>query len=114
MAAGAIGVQIEKLLLDSIFHIAARTIKLFIALGGREAFRPIASETFFWQVGDDEARVVLLMEHFGFADDPACPAPALASLILELDKFTGHSADQARFGARAKECFLDWSCKARL
>ena len=48
------------------------------------------------------------MEHFGFADDPACPAPALASLILELDKFTGHSADQARFGARAKECFLEF------
>ena len=44
MAAGAIGVQIEKLLLDFIFHIAARTIKtFFVALGGREALRPMAS-----------------------------------------------------------------------
>jgi hypothetical protein len=48
------------------------------------------------------------VEHFGFADDPACPAPALARLIVELDKFTGHSADQARFGARVKECLFEF------
>jgi len=52
MGARAIGVQIQKLLLDLIFHIAARTVKPFIALGGREAFRRIALETFPRQVGD--------------------------------------------------------------
>ena len=46
MGARAISVQIQKLLLDLIFHIASRTVKLFIALAGREAFRRIGLETF--------------------------------------------------------------------
>ena len=69
MGARAISVQIQKLLLDLIFHIASRTVKPFIALARREAFRRIVLETFPWQVGNDEARVVLLVEHFGFADE---------------------------------------------
>ena len=56
MGAGAIGVQIQILLLDLVFHVTPRTPL------GAEAIRGllVVVKTFGRQVGDDKTRIVFV------------------------------------------------------
>ena len=62
MGTGAIGVQIQILLLDLVFHVAARTVKVFITLLRAEAIRGllVLVKTFGSQVGDNKTRIVFV------------------------------------------------------
>src|ERR1700730_16576495 len=60
VGAGAIGLQIQILLLDLVFHVAARTVKVFITLLSAEAILGllVVVKTFDSQVGDYKTRIV--------------------------------------------------------
>jgi hypothetical protein len=94
MGAGAIGVQIQILLLDLVFHVTPRTVKVFITPLGAEAIRGllVVVKTFGRQVGDDKTRIVFVPLDFRFADHPATERPTFKCLILELCKATRHPA----------------------
>src|ERR1700740_569394 len=89
MAAGAIGFQVQVLLLDLVFHVAARTVKVFITLLGAEPIRALlllVLKALGRQIGHDKTRIVFVLEDLGFSDHPATARPALKGLILELGK----------------------------
>src|SRR5437660_11272235 len=95
MAAGAIGFQVQILLLDLVFHVAARTVKVFITLLGAKAIRALLLpllKALGRQVGHDKTRIVFVLEDLNFSDDPATARPALKGLILKLGKAARHPA----------------------
>ncbi len=52
MGAGAIGLQVQILLLELVFHVATGTVKVFIALLSAEALRRLAGlvlKTIHWE-----------------------------------------------------------------
>src|SRR4029077_7303410 len=89
MAAGAIGFQVQILLLDLVFHVTARTVKVFITLLGAESINALlllVLKTLGRQVGHDKTRIVFVLEGLDFSDDPAAAPPVFKGLILELGK----------------------------
>ena len=61
MGAGAIGKQIQLLLFDAVFHVAAGAVKLLVQSGWFESGRlHRITPTLLWQVGHDEAWIIAL------------------------------------------------------
>src|SRR5208283_1050900 len=108
MAAGAIGFQVQILLLDLVFHVAARTVKVFITLLGAEAINALllVLKALGRQVGHDKTRIVFVLEDLNFSDDPATARPALKGLILELGKAARHPAAENSRLAYSSKFFL--------
>src|SRR6266480_2921156 len=96
MAAGAIGFQIQVLLLDLVFHLTAHTIKVFITFLSAEAINALlvllVLKAFCRQVGHDKTRIVFVLQDLDFRNDAASARPALKGLILELGKAARHPA----------------------
>ena len=66
MAAGAIGLQVQILLLNLVFHVTACTVKVFITLLGAEAISALlllelVLKILGRQVGYDKTRVVFVL-----------------------------------------------------
>jgi hypothetical protein len=66
VAAGAIGFQVQILLLDLVFHVTARTVKVFITLLGAESINALlllllVLKTLGRQVGHDKTRIVFVL-----------------------------------------------------
>jgi hypothetical protein len=63
VGAGAIGFQVQILLLDLVFHITARTVKVFITLLGAEAINALllVLKALGRQVGHDRTRIVFVL-----------------------------------------------------
>src|SRR5271165_303605 len=97
MGAGAIGIQVQILLLDLVFHVAARTVKVFITLLGTKAIRALlllVLKAFGRQVSHDKTRIVFVLWHLGFSDDPPRACPTLKGLVLELCEAARHAATE--------------------
>src|SRR6516162_11382083 len=96
MAAGAIGFQVQILLLDLVFHVTARTIKVFITLLGAEAISRLllVLKALGRQVGHDKTRIVFVLQDLGFSDHPPTAGPALKGLILKLGEAARHPATE--------------------
>ena len=63
MGTGAIGFQVQVLLLDLVFHVAARRVKVFITLLGAEAINAwlfLVLKAFDREVGHDKTRIVFV------------------------------------------------------
>src|SRR5438876_8240264 len=109
MGAGAIGLQVQILLLELVFHVATRTVKLFIALLGAEALRRLAGlmlKTIDREIGHNKARVVFVLEYLGFSDDSSRTCPTFKSLILDFGEAACHLAtENGRLTHTSKLCF---------
>ena len=67
----AVGEEIELLLLDTVFHVAPRTVDPLV--------QPAAADLIRVQGGNDEARIGSFRQVLGLGHHPAAPAPALAA-----------------------------------
>ena len=73
---GAIGKQIQLLLLDAVFHLTAGTVSLLIeGLSGVVVGR---------QGGDHEAEIGSSVQHFGFGYHPTLAGPALQGAVAKV------------------------------
>jgi hypothetical protein len=86
MGAQPVGLQIQGLLLELVFHFAPRTVKLFIEPDGQEPPALFPWEPLARQIGHHEARVVSQHPHLRLANYPARPAPGPLRLICKLGK----------------------------
>lgn len=85
VGAGAVGEQVELLLLDPILHLAAGAVEIFVE---SPCIGCLAAER-----GDDIARIGSLGEMLGLDHDPARAAPAVARAVVE---FIEHPAGPFR------------------
>src|SRR2546426_5985943 len=84
MRTESVGPQIQRLLLEHVFHLSARAVELFVESLGREAPAVFVSlESLGRQVGHHKTRVVARGHHFGFANHSARPTPTLPRLIFK-------------------------------
>ena len=75
---GAIGEQVELLLLDAVFHLTAGTVDLLI--------EGLSRVVFSRQGGDDEAGVGAAGQDLGFGDHAALSGPAFVGAIREVSE----------------------------
>src|SRR6266446_3565235 len=87
MSAHPIGLQVQHLLLEHVFHLSTRTIKLLVEPAGIEPLAiSVLLETARREVRHHKPRVISGTRHFGFANHPSRPAPTLLGLIFKFDK----------------------------
>src|SRR5258708_13278559 len=72
MSRGAVSIQVELALLDSVFHLATGAVELFVKVAGLVLLA--------CQRGDNKPRIGLASGPFRLGHDPAFAAPALACL----------------------------------
>ena len=80
----AVGEQVELLLLDPVFHFAARTIEILVKGAGVD---PGSG-----QGGDHEAKIGTAGQMLGLAHDPPRPAPGLLCPVSEILEHPGRLA----------------------
>jgi len=92
VSAGAVGKEIQLLLLDAVFHIPAGAVKVLVRSGrDKPICAPIVFETFRWQIGHDKAWIIPFEQNLRFADDPPGPTPSLQRRIIKLhETAAGH------------------------
>src|SRR2546422_10539950 len=87
MAAHPVGLQVQHLLLEQVFHLSARTVKFLVEPRRAEpsAIR-LAFEALGRQVGHDKTGIVSGGHHFGLADHSTRATPTPYGPIFELRK----------------------------
>src|SRR4029078_11568755 len=74
MGRGAVGKEVELLLLDPVLHLAASAVDLFIDGARLGLLRG--------QRGNDESRVLSVQSDLGLADDAPLSAPAVERPVV--------------------------------
>src|SRR5437667_8021801 len=74
MSAHPMGLQVQHLLLEHVFHLSTRTIKLLVEPAGIEPLAiSVLLETARREVRHHKPRVISGTRHFGFAKSPVAP-----------------------------------------
>ena len=102
-------------MLEHVFHVAPRAVKIFVERGGGEAFAGFAGKACARQVGHEEARIVAASHDFSLADHAPGPAPALEGLILKIfEPPRAGRASQTAAGAGGGERGRDFGQQTRV
>ena len=86
VSAGAIGKQVELLLLDAVLHVPSGTVKLLVEPPRVKALGSIPFEALRRQVGHHKTRIFPFGQHLSFAHHSPKSTPAFLGAVAKLHK----------------------------